>query len=260
MASPPDFTTAKILFSLAALVLIPPLGYWVISANASTGERLTVSFFVFGVLGVIWAWTMLWLADREMMLSKQTVKNQAEQQIESAPSVEQKLEGRMPKLKGHFGRVWVDPIQESKDSSRITIPVIISNSGSPSIAQGFQLKVRVPGAQDFRDAKPVLVIGELFISELEVYNMPGDSLREKTAITPIPEGGMVTGILVEMLDGVRPELVAQPGTKMKLIWYDVKEKEYSFDWTWSDKTRPGPYIVPGLTKQKTPKTENDLSK
>jgi len=86
--SPPDYTTAKICFSLAALIVIPPLGYWIISAKASTGERLIVSLFVFGALGVIWAWSMLWIEDREIKIIETKVSQKIESPLPVAPQKE----------------------------------------------------------------------------------------------------------------------------------------------------------------------------
>lgn len=65
--APPEFTVAKICFSLAACILLTKTAWWVAvdSAAVATRERLIVCIVVFALTGVLWATSIIWIRNRE---------------------------------------------------------------------------------------------------------------------------------------------------------------------------------------------------
>jgi hypothetical protein len=68
--APPEFSIAKACFSLAACILLAKTAWWVAfdSAGSAARERLLVCCVVFGLTGVLWAVSIIWIQRREPKL------------------------------------------------------------------------------------------------------------------------------------------------------------------------------------------------
>jgi len=65
--APPEFTVAKVCFSLAACILLTKTTWWVAvnGAESTTRERLLVCVVVFAFTGVLWAASIIWIRNRQ---------------------------------------------------------------------------------------------------------------------------------------------------------------------------------------------------
>jgi hypothetical protein len=129
----------------------------------------------------------------------------------------------------------------------ITTPMIL-NTGSPSVARNFRLKVTTENAGTY-EGKPGLLEGPLkrMTNNGEMTYGPGDNLSEK-ANSPIPKGGEQTGILPFRVSGIPYSEVENRAT-VELTFSDVTGKDSSCKLLTNGRNSHGLEMMPGHTPQ-----------
>jgi hypothetical protein len=63
--TPPDFTIARICFSLAAGILSIKTAIWLVQLQAGRWERIGAAVLIFGIIGGAWVWSQSWIDYRD---------------------------------------------------------------------------------------------------------------------------------------------------------------------------------------------------
>lgn len=68
--SPPEFTFARVCFSVAAIILLARVGTWLVPIVTESPflERVMMSILIFGLIGIGWVESLLWVQRREAQL------------------------------------------------------------------------------------------------------------------------------------------------------------------------------------------------
>jgi hypothetical protein len=104
------------------------------------------------------------------------------------------------------------------------LTVRIKNQGSPTIIEGWRLKVKLPGdieREGLLLTPPPGMIKGPKPSDLSYSN--ADSLADKTITSPIPTGGAVTGNLLFLVRGISKNIASEgiKGAVLDLAFSDV---------------------------------------
>jgi uncharacterized membrane protein len=161
---------------------------------------------------------------------------------------------RDPLLKGEIDTVVFGEIPELvQDGTAVTLIVSIRNVGSPTIVEGWELSVDLPGGKALTAERHEVPDGLLVPrGDGTSWTLHGvDALYHKTEVTPIATGGMQRGVLLFTLSGVKREVVAIAGTTYTLRYKDVIGKQYSNAAQFSGQLQPLQYL-PGLTSPRRP--------
>ena len=133
----------------------------------------------------------------------------------------------------------------------VLLIITIHNAGSPSTVEGWQASVKVPG----QDSQLVAFEKEMLPEVLNIPGQPGvntivlygsDAIDEKTATTPIPQGGAAKGILLFDFDNVSSDEISVPGTTFNLSFKDVNGTNYTISYTAPRERETRPMHFPGL--------------
>jgi hypothetical protein len=65
-AAPPDFTVARVCFSVAAMIVSAKSAAWIAGVSASRNERTVAAFMIFGLIGASWVWSYSWVLSRQV--------------------------------------------------------------------------------------------------------------------------------------------------------------------------------------------------
>ncbi len=126
-----------------------------------------------------------------------------------------------------IGITKLDPINEPKKHT-IAVLASIVNLGTPTVVKDYSLFIRVPGKPipipifnpDIAPAKivtqPTIAGGKRFVIFRE------DSLADKTAERPIPNGGSVKGFLFFSTDAISDEEFQNPKIEFTVVFKDVR--------------------------------------
>jgi len=82
--TPPDFTIARICFSVAAAILTFKTAVWLVGLTAGKSERVVAAFLIFGVIGAAWIWSYSWVSSRK---PKPPVSTEAGKDDEKPPTL-----------------------------------------------------------------------------------------------------------------------------------------------------------------------------
>lgn len=164
-----------------------------------------------------------------------------------ATEAETKLQDVMeqrPKLQGEFR--FVITSQQQQETFAL-IAVTISNRGMPSIADGWQLTVKL------RDGRSVKGVIQTIPQSIKVNRSDGvltyygaDALYDKVSTNPIESGGQKSGLLLFNLPDVIASDASQSGTEFSLRFIDVAKNEYRCSQILSGEDHM-PFYVPGIT-------------
>jgi len=84
--TPPEFQIAKVCFSISALLLVVGVARWLISFNASEGERILFGLIMFGMIGVLWVESWRWVYRKEAsLLATQATENVSKTEKSDSP-------------------------------------------------------------------------------------------------------------------------------------------------------------------------------
>jgi hypothetical protein len=119
--------------------------------------------------------------------------------------------------------------EATTDASSVYLIVSISNTGAPTIVNGYGLTASLTGGEVRTGERKI-------VSEHETINYPNglkdyvygeDSLLNRTAVLPIPRGGQVLGRLKFDFPKTRQSDLAAAGVKFTLTFRDSWGKTYS---------------------------------
>lgn len=158
-----------------------------------------------------------------------TAKSLAEQ---GKTKAEQKFEElTVPKLKATIPSFFIAPVGEHAENTLLTVVVSITNTGAPSIADNFVVKVH----RDDRDytidflpppsGKVVLFSGNSKNSNSAVLEH-SDFLPDKAMSNPIPHGGAVVGFMQVVVDGLMFRDADTKETRLSVVFNDVTGTSY----------------------------------
>lgn len=150
--------------------------------------------------------------------------------IKTAEELAEERDPNTPRLNGKIEQVKVGKSTDSSDA-QVLIHLSVRNTGSQSIAEGFELGIKsvdfedhdTPSdiAKDYSllplDKSPKLTLG------------PQDSLTHMTA-KPIERGSLARGWLRFAVTGARPERLWRPGMKYTVSFADVLGKTYTAEY------------------------------
>jgi len=128
-----------------------------------------------------------------------------------------------PVIKGRIAYISVFP--QKADAAVLLVPTV-SNIGSPSTLDGWQLEITVPGQRPIGMLAPVSVPAEYKL-QASSAGQPGyaiyasDSLYDKTAEIPIPKGGTARGVMLFIVPNHSPQDITKSGTVFTLKFSDV---------------------------------------
>ena len=74
--APPEFTAAKVCFTLSATVWIVGVSWWLLSLEVRDVWRIVAVFFVFGCVGASWAASWKWVDTRSNSRINATLESQ----------------------------------------------------------------------------------------------------------------------------------------------------------------------------------------
>jgi hypothetical protein len=133
-----------------------------------------------------------------------------------------------PSLAGRIENVSIYPVPSHREDLAMSLVVFVSNSGAPSIAQGWNLEVRSPSRRVPTILEPVHVSGYV--------DMPGtngtkvdlskEDLVLKTAQVSIAKGARVNGILTFVLSKTSENEVSNNNTSLTLHFKDSQGNPY----------------------------------
>lgn len=63
--TPPEFTIARVCFSLAAVILVSKTAFWLAGLAAERTERVIAAFLIFGLIGAAWIWSYSWVSSHK---------------------------------------------------------------------------------------------------------------------------------------------------------------------------------------------------
>jgi hypothetical protein len=147
---------------------------------------------------------------------------------------------KQPKLSGEIGLAVTAPGREAHDSM-VMLFATIKNNGAPSIAEGFESRVRLPSGQElpinaisFLPKGPLKLFGAEGGPELEVA--VSEELRRKAIAQPIPTGGAINGFFMGLVRGADVSEVFGEGATYFLSFKDSMGKRYEISISGAKKT------------------------
>lgn len=182
----------------------------------------------------------VWTSEHQKVLSLSNKLSKLE--VESSPNIT-----------GSIDRVLIGKERLAEKRLSVDITASLRNTGAPSIAEGFLLKVIlmngqiIPGESFYRYTGHEIQYGSGIIEKIS-----DSDLLDRKASQPIPSGGMVRGRLFFFID-TDVDSISTPGTTFELTIYDIKGKQIIIKATPTFGNAEPIKIYPGL---ETPNLKN----
>lgn len=170
-------------------------------------------------------------------------KNDREKADKKNSDLEEQFKKTTPHLQGRIAS-YVTGVYDPERLPIVGLFTIVSNTGIPSVAEGWRLDVQTKEVtQSFKASLfmknfPIPASG----SSPAIVIRPQDMIYEK-ATNPIPTGGTIRGWLIFALHGLEPSQL-QPNTKLTLRFRDVLGQESSTSLE-LEEGMPGGWYIPG---------------
>ena len=151
-----------------------------------------------------------------------------------------------PVLAAKIDVVNIHPAPSDANSTSMILVISVRNSGTPTILEDWSVTTKLEGR--------TILAENLYLSEtMDLEGPQGkityrrqDAIYTKTVDMPIPQGGMVRGIIWIMFKGIRFDILNRPGTKIEVNFVDVLGSEHVIS-TSISAIPSRPSYLPGLT-------------
>jgi hypothetical protein len=149
-----------------------------------------------------------------------------------------------PQLVGSIDRIHimeasqVTKAPEHAHSMAILLTVSVRNKGTASIADVWELAIRI------KDSKQTIETIPVYIPPMVQLNMHdkvtgaltsflgADAMYNKSVVTPIVPGAMVRGLLMYLVSGVTDPILTVPGTKYILKFSNINGRKHEIVYAW----------------------------
>jgi hypothetical protein len=206
--NPPNPTIAKIAFSLAGIILLTRLIYWIaLELSAPPLKRVIFSFVIFGAVGSLW-----------FLLMSLAGNKKHEIPVPDSPRFILTMLG---------GNIFVP--DQDKSLTGIALKARIRNAGSPSIATDWELIITSPQekavmAQLSKPPDRLAVSGETGKIVLSASDFSLEDQASKNALKP---GDSPIGGLILFYVRIPKSKVIAPDTILELIVSDYSGRKFS---------------------------------
>jgi hypothetical protein len=167
-----------------------------------------------------------------------------------------------PILKATIDSVAVGNYKEGTGSTALMVVVAVRNLGMPTIIEGWSLLIDVSGVGKRTLIPEYIPIGKSVTLDYEGGSITfsgAEIIFNKTTENPLLTGAMARGVLIFIVNDIRKETVARPGTTFTLSFTDVTGKAYSVSRIWTGVEGKPPYL-PGLHPSSLPDLGPGLGK
>jgi hypothetical protein len=133
-----------------------------------------------------------------------------------------------PSLAGRIGNVSLYPVPNHPEDLAVSLVVTVTNAGSPSTVQGWNLEVTSPGHPVPAGLAPVHVNGvvEMPGSPGKKVDLDKEDLALKTAKTALTNGNHINGILTFVIPKTTEAQLSNNSTRMVLHFKDAQANPY----------------------------------
>jgi hypothetical protein len=123
----------------------------------------------------------------------------------------------------------VEVEQSGKKWMSVYLIVAVRNSGEPTIADNYKMRVETVDGRIFSITPTLLPTTPMvdLRNNTEYRFQPGDGIQDKTAVTPIPKGSKVVGWLRGDIGELTAKDFARPGAIFTVSFLDVDRHEYA---------------------------------
>jgi len=155
-----------------------------------------------------------------------------------------------PNLHGSVDSVLVAPAGEKEENSIVTVSGILKNTGAPSIADSWQMTIKLPNGQSFTGVRYFVPQSIALHSEKggPTIHLSTETIWPRvSSIIPIPTGGAAEGWLSNVFLGVKKSDIMQRGTPITVTCKDVTGHDIAITY---DRMGLDPPPMDGATLQK----------
>jgi hypothetical protein len=133
-----------------------------------------------------------------------------------------------PSLTGRIENVSIYPVPNRPKDLAVSLVVSITNTGSPTTAQGWNLEINSPGRPTPTALEPVHVNGlvEMPGTNGKKVDLAKEDLVLKTAQVPIANGAQAKGILTFVLLGTAENALSNNQTSLTIHFKDSRSNPY----------------------------------
>jgi hypothetical protein len=133
-----------------------------------------------------------------------------------------------PSLTGRIDNVSMYPVPNRPQDLAVSLVVSITNTGSPTTAQGWNLEVNSPGRSTPTPLEPVHVNGlvEMPGTNGKKVDLAKEDLVLKTAQVPIANGAQVRGILTFVLAKTSENALSNNQSSLTIHFKDSRSNPY----------------------------------
>jgi hypothetical protein len=133
-----------------------------------------------------------------------------------------------PSLTGRIENVSMYPVPNRPKDLAVSLVVSITNTGSPTTAQGWNLEINSPGRPTPTALEPVHVNGlvEMPGTNGKKVDLAKEDLVLKTAQVPIANGAQAKGILTFVLLGTAENALSNNQTSLTIHFKDSRSNPY----------------------------------
>jgi hypothetical protein len=161
-------------------------------------------------------------------------------QSQSTPS--SKPNAEKPSFEGQIEHVSLYPVPNRREDLAVTLIVSVSNSGSPSALEGWELEINSPGRKVPTVLEPVHISGyvELPGTSGPKVDLAKEDLVRKTADASIAKGSSVKGVLTFVQPKTSENDVSGGNTTFTIVFKDLQGNSYrSRKFLIGSKAKPG---------------------
>jgi hypothetical protein len=150
-----------------------------------------------------------------------------------------------PNLRAEIIQSSIGNVKEFGEQTGVVVWVRISNTGAPSVALDYQLKLETLQGSKLLGGMQELPLAMHFLDRgVQIRDAQKSSLADKTAENPIQTGASQTGLLF-FLFPQRLEEIRSSLKKIKVSFADVLQKRYEAEYAWKQGVNDQMHQIPG---------------
>jgi len=132
-----------------------------------------------------------------------------------------------------------------KDGTPVLVIATVENTGMPSVARGWKASVQTPEGKvvvgESHYVPPNIIVGD----KGNQRRLSGDDALYDKAMTPIPQGGAITGVLLFVFKDITAEQIFKTNSIVTLEFEDILKKKLTATFKMSGKRDENLYF-PGM--------------